>query len=132
MVFLRLVAVVFFCFCCEMVASLCFCGGMFVFLWWGGCVFVFSWLCFCGGVVVFLGGAVVPESGREGFFREKQVIKHCHQTLLNFNIVIKHCPKFCGSDGCLKRVSSKTAQSSAEVMAVFKDCYRRLPKVLLK
>jgi len=27
---------------------------------------------------------------------------------------------------------TKTAQSSAEVMAVFKDCHQRLPKVLLK
>ena len=47
----------------------------------------------------------IPESGREGFFREKR----CHQTL-----------------------SSNIAQSSAEVMAVFKDCHQRLPKVLLK
>ena len=46
--------------------------------------------------------------------------------------VIKDCPKFCWSDGCLYRLSSKTAQSSAEVMAVFKDCHQRLPKVLLK
>ena len=46
-----------------------------------------------------------PESGREGFFREKR----CHQTS-----------------------SSNIAQSSAEVMAVFKDCHQRLPKVLLK
>ena len=49
-------------------------------------------------------------------------------------IVIKDCPKFCWSDGCLSRLSTntaqssaevkiviKTAQSSAEVMAVFKD-----------
>ena len=46
--------------------------------------------------------------------------------------VFKGCPKFCWSDGCLARLSSKTAQSSAEVMAVFKDCHLRLPKVQLK
>ena len=47
-------------------------------------------------------------------------------------IVIKDSPKFCWSDGCLERLSSKTAQSSAEVMAVLKDYHPRLPKVLLK
>ena len=73
-----------------------------------------------------------PESCRSGFFWEKL----CHQRL----------PKFCWSDGCLWRVSSKTAkvllkwwlslkgviedcQSSAEVMAVFEECHRRLPKL---
>ena len=68
------------------------------------------------------------------------VFKDCHQRLpkvllkwwLSLKIVIKDCPKFCWSDGCLERLSSKTAQSSAEVMAVFKDCHQRLPKVLLK
>ena len=68
------------------------------------------------------------------------VLKDCHQRLpkvllkwwLSLKIVIKDCPKFCWSDGCLERLSSKTAQSSAEVMAVFKDCHQRLPKVLLK
>ena len=44
----------------------------------------------------------------------------------------ERCPKFCWSDGCLWRLSSNTAQSSAEVMAVLKDCHQRLPKVLLK
>ena len=68
------------------------------------------------------------------------VFKDCHQRLpkvllkswLSLKIVTKDCPKFCWSDGCLERLSSKTAQSSAEVMAVFKDCHQRLPKVLLK
>ena len=68
------------------------------------------------------------------------VLKDCHQRLpkvllkwwLSWKIVIKDCPKFCWSDGCIERLSSKTAQSSAELMAVFKDCHQRLPKVLLK
>ena len=68
------------------------------------------------------------------------VFKDCHQRLPkvllkwwpSLKIVIKDCLKFCWSDGCLSRLSSKTAQSSAEVMAVFKDCHQRLPKVLLK
>ena len=68
------------------------------------------------------------------------VFRDCHQRLpkvllkwwLSLKIVIKDCPKFCCSDGCLSRLSSKTAQSSAEVMAVFKDCHQRLPKVLQK
>ena len=68
------------------------------------------------------------------------VFKECHQRLLKFccsdgclwKSVIKDCWKFCWSDGCLWRVSSNTAQSSAEVMAVFKDCHQTLPKVLLK
>ena len=46
-----------------------------------------------------------PESGREGFFRQKR----CHSTL-----------------------PSNIAQSSAEVMAVIKDWHQRLPKVLPK
>ena len=68
------------------------------------------------------------------------VFTDCHQRLpkvllkwwLSLKIVSKDCPKFCWSDGCLYRLSSKTAQSSAEVMAVLKDCHQRLPKVLLK
>ena len=51
---------------------------------------------------------------------------------LSLNIVIKHCLKFCWSDGCLERLSSNIAQSSTEVMAVFKDCHQTSPKVLLK
>ena len=70
----------------------------------------------------------------------KTLIKDCHQTSpkvllkwwLSLKIVIKHRPKFCWSDGCLSRLSSKAAQSSAEVMAVFKDCHQTSPKVLLK
>ena len=67
--------------------------------------------------------------------------KDCHQRLpkvllkwwLSSKTVIKHCSKFCWSDGCLSRLSAKTAESSAEVMAVFKDCHETtLPKVLLK
>ena len=127
---------------------------------------------------------LIPESGREWFFREKRclsrlcsntaesfaevsaevmaVFKDCQQTLpkvlrkwwLFWKTVFKHCPKFCWSDGylerlssntaqssaevmailkdCLQRLSSNIAESSAEVMAVFKDCHQRLPKVLLK
>jgi len=41
----------------------------------------------------------IPEGGREGFFQKKR----CHS-----------------------RLSLKTAQSSAEVMAVVKDCQQRL------
>jgi len=33
---------------------------------------------------------------------------------------------------CHQSWSPNIAQSSAEVMAVFKDCHQRLPKVLLK
>ena len=81
-----------------------------------------------------------PESAAKGSFEKSVVIQHCHQTLpkvllkwwLSLKTVIKDCPKFCWSDGCLSRLSSKTAQSSAEVMAVLKDCHQRLPKVLLK
>ena len=117
--------VVFLCFCCEVVARLCFvavwlcfCGGVVVFLCFRGCVFVVAWW---GFWVVWLS----PKAAAKGSFEKSVVIKHRHQTLLKFNIVIKHCLKFCGSDGCLKRASSKTAQSSS-------DCYQRLPKVLLK
>ena len=68
------------------------------------------------------------------------VFKGCHQTSpkvllkwwLSLKIVIKHRPKLYWSDGCLSRLSSKAAQSSTEVMAVFQDCHQRLPKVLLK
>ena len=68
------------------------------------------------------------------------VFKDCHQTSpkvllkwwLSFKIVIKGCPKFCWSDGCLQRLSSNIAQSSTEVMAVLKDCHQTSPKVLLK
>ena len=99
-----------------------------------------------------------PESSREGFLQKKRchqtlssnipqsytevmaVFQACHQTSpkvilkwwLSFKIVIKGCPKFCWSDGCLSRLSSKAAQSSAEVMAVFKDCHQTSPKVILK
>jgi len=55
----------------------------------------------------FCGGVVV--SGK----RTRKVLS---RRALSFNIVIKHCPEF----------------SSAEVVAVFKDCHQRLPKVLLK
>ena len=97
--------------------------------------------------------AVFPESGREGSFKKalslKSVIKDClqtspkvllkwwlslkdcHQTSpkvllkwwLSLKIVIKHRPKFYWSDGCLYSLSSNIAQSSTEVMAVFKDCH---------
>ena len=68
------------------------------------------------------------------------VFKDCHQTSpkvllkwwLSLQIVIKHRPKFYGSDGSLYRLSSNIAQSSTEVMAVFKDCHQTSPKVLLK
>jgi len=40
-------------------------------------------------------------------------------------------PTFSGSLLISAPMSSKTA-SSAELMAVFKDCHQRLPKVLLK
>ena len=43
---------------------------------------------------------------------------------LSSNIVISTVIKDCRSDGCLERLSSKTA----EVMAVLKDCHQRLPK----
>ena len=66
--------VVFFAFavkwlrlCVFVAVCLCFCGGVVVFLCFRGCVFVVAWWCFWGG-------AVVPESGREEFFREKR----CH------------------------------------------------------
>ena len=66
------------------------------------------------------------------FFSRKRPRRVLSKKALSLNIVIKHCLKFCWSDGCLERLSSKTAQSSAEVMAVLKDCHQRLPKVLLK
>ena len=54
------------------------------------------------------------------------VFKDCHQTSpkvllkwwLSLKVVIKHRPKFYWSDGCVKRLSAKTAQSSAEVVYV--------------
>ena len=60
------------------------------------------------------------------------VVKDCHQTSpkvllkwwLSLKIVIKDRPKFYWSDACLKRLSSKTAQSFVGVMAVFKDCHQ--------
>ena len=80
-----------------------FCGGVVVFLWWCG-VFVVVFLCWCscGGVVVFLWWCFCG-----GVF----VV-----------VFLWRC----------SRLSSKTAQSSAEVMAVFKDCRQTSPKVLLK
>ena len=65
-------------------------------------------------------------------FSRKRPRRVLSKKALPLKTVIKDCPKFCWSDGCLYRLSSKTAQSSAEVMAVFKDCHTRLPKVLLK
>ena len=65
-------------------------------------------------------------------FSRKRPRRVLSKKALPLKTVIKDCPKFCWSDGCLYRLSSKTAQSSAEVMAVFKDCHQRLPKVLLK
>ena len=64
----------------------------------------------------------------------------CHQTSpkvllkwwLSLKIVSKHRPKFYWGDGCLYSLSSNIAQSSTEVMAVFKDCHQTSPKVLLK
>ena len=64
-------------------------------------------------------------------------LKDCHQTSpkvllkwwLSLKIVIKHRPKFYWSDGCLYSLSSNIAQSSTEVMAVFKDCHQTSPKV---
>ena len=61
------------------------------------------------------------------------VFKDCHQTSpkvllkwsLSSKIVIKDCWKFCWSDSCLKRLSSKTAESSAEVIAVLKGCWSK-------
>ena len=72
---------------------------------------VFLGWCLCGGVfvVLFLWRCLV----------------WCGGVLCGGVFVVVWC--FCG--GVL---SSKTAQSSAEVMAVFKDCHQRLPKVLLK
>ena len=95
---------VWWCFCGAVVVFLwwCLCGGVFVVLFFFGAVFVVVW-CFCGGVF-----ALVFLWWCGGVF-----------------VVVWWC--FCG--GVL---SSTTAQSSAEVMAVFKDCHQRRPKVLLK
>ena len=85
-------------------------------------------------VVCMRDGSTTSLSGRSPFSplsmsREEvmAVFKGCHQTSpkfywrLSLKIVIKHRPKFYWSDGCLSRLSSKAAQSSTEVMAVFKD-----------
>ena len=86
-----------------------------VFLWWWcGGVFcgdgvVFVWWCFCGGVVVFF-------------------------VVVVWVVVLWLCFWwwcFCGGVVVLFFVVN-IAQSSAEVMAVFKDSHQRLPKVLLK
>ena len=50
-----------------------------------------------------------PKAAAKGSFKKSAVIKHCYQTLpkvllkwwLSWKIVIKDCPKFCWSDGCL-------------------------------
>ena len=138
------VVFVWWCFCGGVVCGdfvvvwWCFCGGLFVvvFLWWCSCgdvfVVVLRWwrwfLWWCGGVFVvvwcFCGGGV----------------KDCHRISpkvllkwwLSAKIVLKHRPKFYWSHGCLYRLSSNIAQSSTEVMAVFKDCHQTSPKVLLK
>ena len=65
-----------------------------------------------------------PESDREGFFWEK----HYHQRLPKWSLSWKTVIKDCRSDHCLERLSPKTT----EVMAVCKDCHRRLEKRLLK
>ena len=127
------------CFCggvFEVVVWWCFCGGVFKhrpkFYWSDGCrkrlssnicgcVFeVVFWWRFCGVfVVVFL-----------WCFQTSP--KFVPKSWLSSKIVIKHRPKFYWSDVCLKRLSSNIAQSSTEVMSVWKDCHQRLPKGLLK
>ena len=117
--------VVWWCFRAGVVVWWCFCGGVcvVVFLWWCGGVFVVVlWWCFCGVlVVVFL-----------WCFSRKRPRRVPSKKGLSLKIVIKHRPKFYWSDGCLERLSSNIAQSSTEVMAVFKDCHQTSPKVLLK
>ena len=65
------------------------------------------------------------------FYSRKRPRRVLSKKALPLKTVIKDCPKFCWIDGCPSRSSSKTAQSSAEKMAVFTDCHQRLPKVLL-
>ena len=50
-----------------------------------------------------------PKAAAKGSFKKSVAIKDCHYGL-----------------------SSNIAQSSTEVMAVFKDCHQTSPKVLLK
>ena len=52
------------------------------------------------------------------------VLKDCHQRLPKWWLSLKIVIKDCRSDGCLERLSSKTA----EVITVLKDCHQRLPK----
>ena len=66
------------------------------------------------------------------------VLKDCHQRLPKWWLSLKIVIKDCRSDGCLAKLSSKTAKvmavckklssKTAEVMAVLKDCHQRLPK----
>ena len=67
---------------------------------------------------------VFPESDREGFLWEK----HYHQRLPKWSLSWKTVIKDYRSHPCLERLSSKTTS----VMAVCKDCHRRLEKRLLK
>ena len=113
--------VVFVWWCLCGVCVVLFVCGVFVvvFLWWCscGCVFVvvFVWWCVC--VVVFL-------RLWRCFLRWCGCV--CVVVFLWWSY------KFYWSDACLKRLSSNIAQSSAEVIAVFKDCHQTSPKVLLK
>ena len=104
---------VFVCVCVCFSVFLCLRFYVFVPVWF--CLFVCVCFCHCVCarpflcvVSVFL--CVFPKATAKGSFEKSTTIKDCR------------------SDPCLERLSSKTT----EVMAVCKDCHRRLEKRLLK
>ena len=66
-------------------------------------------ICLPGNIFSQIPAAFFPKAAAKGSFKKSAVIKHCYQTLpkvllkwwLSWKIVIKDCPKFCWSDGCL-------------------------------
>ena len=106
--------------------------GVVVFLWWRGFVVVFLWCCFCGGVLVVVFGFLC-------WCGSVFVVVFLWWCFCGGGVVVFLCVLFvcvvvflwwcfclwCFCGGVV--VSAKTAQSSAEVMAVFKDCHQRLP-----
>ena len=74
-----------------------------------------------------------PKAAAKGSFEKselKTVMQDCHLTSPKVKTVSKDChqrlPKFCCQSSA--EVMAVFKDSSAEVMAVFKDCHQRLPK----
>ena len=82
-----------------------------------------AWVFLLAGLMIVRQGMFFPKAAAKGSFEKSVAIKDCHQSSaevmavfkdcnqtlpkvllewwLSLKIVIKHCPKFCWSDGCL-------------------------------